>query len=57
MEGNKRADMIMAHLSFVSLKPEHFNRIYEAVEQLPDGIAVSLVRAIRDALEGKPNAD
>ena len=50
-EGSAREDRIMAPLMLIWLPSEHYNRIYEAVEMLPDSTAQRLVASVRTLLD------
>ena len=45
-EGSERTDRIMVALTMCRLESSNFNRIYEAVEMLPDRTAERLIAAI-----------
>jgi len=56
-EGNRRCSKIMAPISRIPrpirLSSKLYNRLYEAVDLLPDKTATALVNALLDELEGR----
>ena len=45
-QGSNHADLLMAPLSMGKLSSENYKRVYEAVDELSDGRAHRLVKAI-----------